>query len=272
MKIMIIDNEIEICNRLQRELRKEGHEVEYTTSPLTVIEELKKSRRDGEMYPLLLLNIEMPGMDGLTLLRHIREEFLSVEVIIMTGYREEQTVIKAMRLLAGNYITKPISLEKLNAIISDLMNRAADMSNINQEYRILVVDNEKDLCRRIKRELDKEGYQTAVTYTGKGCVDYFKKNRVDVLIADVKMPGMSGFEVLARCRKIADDFVSIIITGHGDYDTAIAALKLQAFDYLKKPLSLDGLIISVKKGVRHLNAIRGISILKERRDESTNRR
>ena len=261
MKIMIIDNEIEICNRLQRELRKEGHEVEYTTSPLNVIEELKGARGDGEPYRLLLLNIEMPGMDGLTLLRHIREEYLSVEVIIMTGYREEQTVIKAMRLLAGNYIAKPISLEKLNTIISDLK-KAVDMNDINKEYRILVVDDEKDLCRRIKCELEKEGYQTAVTYTADGCIDYFKRNRVDVLIADVRMPGMNGLDMVARCREITEDFVAIIITGHGDYDTAIAALKLQAFDYLKKPLSLDGLMVSVKKGIDHLNTLRGISNLK----------
>ncbi|MFH1408844.1 MAG: response regulator, partial [Nanoarchaeota archaeon] len=210
----------------------------------------------------------MPGMDGLTLLRHIREEYVSVEVIIMTGYREEQTVIKAMRLLAGNYITKPISLEKLNAIISDLNKTIVDMNDINKEYRILVVDDEKDLCRRIKRELEKEGYQTAVTYTGNGCIDYFKKNRVDVLIADVRMPGMNGLDMLARCREITDDFVAIIITGHGDYNTAIAALKLQAFDYLKKPISLDGLLASVKKGVERLNIVRATRSGSKERSEN----
>lgn len=261
MKILIVDDEIEICKRLQRELQKEGHEVEYRTSPLNILGDLKRARRDGIPYNLLLLNIRMPEMDGLTLLSHIREERLGVEVIITTGYREEQIVIEAIRLSVRNYLNKPVSLEEIEAVISDVQKRVVGVND--RKYRILVVDDEKDLCDRIRRELDKEGYQVAVAYTGEECIDYFKKNRVDVLIADIRMPGMSGLEMLERCRDINGDFVSIIITGHGDHETAKRSLKLGAFDYLKKPLSLDELITSVKKGIERLNALRGLSALKE---------
>lgn len=263
MKILIVDDEVEICQRLQRELQKEGHEVEYRTSPLYVLEELKRARRDAEPYNLLLLNIRMPGMNGLTLFSHIREERLGVEVIIMTGYREEQTVIEAIRLSARNYLNKPVSLEELDAALSHVHNKTAEEAYANRRYRILVVDDEQDLCRRIRREMDKEGYQTAVAYTAEECIDYFKKNKVDVLIADIKMPGMSGLEMLEECREITNDFVSIVITGHGNHETAKKALKLHAYDYLRKPLSIDALITSVKKGIEHLNALRGSSALKE---------
>ena len=123
MKVLIVDDEIEICRRLKRELQKEGHEVEYRTSPLYVLEELKRARRDGEPYNLLLLNVRMPEMDGLTLFSHIREERLGVEVIIMTGYREEQTMIEAIRLSARNYLTKPVSLEELDTALSQVHNK-----------------------------------------------------------------------------------------------------------------------------------------------------
>jgi two-component system response regulator HydG len=265
MKVLVVDDEIEICQRLQRELRKEGHKVDYRTSPLNVLKELKQARKDGEPYNLLLLNIRMPGMDGLTLFSRIREERLGVEVIIVSGYREEQTVIEAIRLSARNYLNKPVSLEELDAALSHVYNKSVEEAYANRRYRILVVDDEQDLCRRIKRELDKEGYQTAVAYTAGECIDYFKKNKVDVLIADIKMPGISGLEMLERCREITDDFVSIVITGHGDYETAKKALSLHAYDYLKKPMSLDELITSVKKGIERLNALRGISALKEER-------
>ena len=272
MKILIIDDEIEICKRLQRELQKEGHEVEYRTSPLNVVEDLKRARRDGEPYNLLLLNVRMPVMDGLTLFSHIREERLGVEVIIMTGYREEQTVIEAIRLSARNYLNKPISLEELDAAVSHVHEKAVKANNDNGKYGILVVDDEKELCNRIKRELNKEGYKTTVAYTGEECIDYFKNNKVDVLIADVRMPMMNGLEMLEQCREITSDFVSIIITGHGDYETAKKALKLDAYDYLKKPLSLDELITSVKKGIEHLDRLRGSYAVNNQKTENREQR
>jgi DNA-binding NtrC family response regulator len=271
MKILIVDDEIEICRRLQRELQKEGHEVEYRTSPLNVLEELNRARRDALPYNLLLLNIQMPGMDGLTLLRRIREECNGIEVIITTGFREENKVIDAIRLSAGNYMNKPISLEELDAAISRVHKKIVEETHRNAKYRILVVDDEKDLCTHIKCELEKEGYQTASAYTAEECIEYFRKNKVDMLIADIRMPGMSGLEMLERCREITCDFVSIIITGHGNHETAKKALKLQAYDYLKKPLSLDELITSTKKGLEHLSALRGSHALEEE-NESTHRR
>jgi DNA-binding NtrC family response regulator len=263
MKLLIVDDEIEICKRLQRELQKEGHEVEYITSPLDVLMELKKAKRDFKPYNILILNVRMPGMDGLALLRRIREEHLDVEVIITTGYRDEEVVIEAIHLSVGDYVNKPISLEELDAAISHVYNRLVKEKQGSGNYRILVVDDEKELCTRIKRELEKEGYQAASVYTAEECIEYFKKNKVDVLIADIKMPGMSGLEMLERCREIADDFVSIIITGHGNHETAKRALKLHAYDYLRKPLSIDALILSVKKSIEHLKVLRSGSALKE---------
>jgi len=262
VKILIVDDENEICRRLQRELQKEGHEVEYRTSPLFVLDDLKMARKDGAPYNLLFLNVRMPEMDGITLFSRVREERLGVEVVIMTGYRDEEIVIKAIRLAAKNYLNKPISLEELDAVVSEVIKKT-DRANSRRKYHILVVDDEKDLCDRIKREIDKEGYHAAVAYTGSECIEYFMKNRVDVLITDIKMPGMSGLEMLENCRKITKDFVSIIITGHGNHETAKRSLKLGVFNYLKKPLSLDELIISVKKGLEHLDALRGTSVLKE---------
>ena len=200
----------------------------------------------------MLLNIRMPEMDGLTLFSHIKEEHLGVEVIIITGYREEQTVIEAIRLSALNYLNKPISLAELDAAVFRAHKNAVKEKNHNGRYHILVVDDEEDLCRHIKRELDKEGYQTAVAYNGEECLDYFKKNKVDVVIADVRMPGMNGLEMLKQCKEINSDFVSIIITGHGNHEIAKQSLKLSVCDYLKKPISLEELITSVKKGIEKL--------------------
>ncbi|MBU4426060.1 MAG: response regulator, partial [Proteobacteria bacterium] len=247
MKILIVDDEISICQRLQRELQKEGHEAGYQTLSVHVLEELRKASREGKPFDLLLLNITMPEMDGLTLLRRIREERLDIGVIIMTGHRKEQTVIEAIRLSAVDYLNKPISLEELDDSVFRMREKIITEAN-NNKYRILVVDDEKKLCRRIKRELDKEGYRVTVTYSGEECLDYFKKNSVDVLIADIKMPQMNGLEMLKKCREINSGFAAIIITGHGDHEIAKKSLKLGAYDYLKKPISLFRLILMIIRG------------------------
>ena len=263
MKVLIVDDEEEICTRLQRELQKEGYVADYTTSPVGVMQKLRDAKKKGRenAYELLTLNIQMPQLSGFELLKQIREAHLDLDVIIITGYGDEDKAIEAIRLGAIDYLRKPISLDELHtAVFRVRQKRAAAEGKKAVKHRVLVVDDEPDLCERIKRELDKEGcYEVAVAYDGVEGLEYFKNNRVDVAIADIKMPRMNGLGMLDKCREITNDFVSIVITGYGDHETAIEALKMGAFNYLKKPISLDELITSVGKGVDVLGLRRGLS-------------
>ncbi|MGB7532241.1 MAG: response regulator [Halobacteriota archaeon] len=263
MKVLIVDDEEEICKWLQRELRKEGYEVDYTTSPVGVLEKLKEAKEKGKAYELLLLDLRMPQMNGLELLKGIREARLGLDVVIITGYGDEDKAAEAIRLGAFDYLRKPISLGELRTAVFRVRQKRAEEEKKALKHRVLVVDDEPDLCERIKRELEKEGcYEVAVAYDGVEGLEYFKNNRVDVAIADIRMPRMDGLEMLDKCREITDDFVSIVITGYGDHETAIEALKLSAFDYLKKPISLDELITSVSKGIEVLELRRGLAARK----------
>jgi DNA-binding NtrC family response regulator len=249
MRILIVDDEIEICQRLKRELEKEGYSVDYETSSSHALKKLKEAKKNNKPFHLLLLNIQMPEINGLSLLSHIRKERLGIEVIIISGYRDEKKVIEAIRLKARDYLKKPISLNELDTVVF----RVEELLKKQELYNILVVDDERELARLVKRELEKEGWRVKAAYSAEECLNYFKGNKIDVLITDIKMPKMDGLEMLEKCREITDDFVSIIITGHGDYEKAMKALKLGAFNYLKKPFSLDELIISVKEGIEQLN-------------------
>lgn len=262
MKVLIVDDEAEICKHLQRELRKEGYEVDYTTKSVGVLEELKGAKEKGKAYDLLLLDLRMPEVGGFEILKEIRETQLDLDVIIITGYGDEDKAIEAIRLGAIDYLRKPISLVELNTTIFRIRQKRAGEEKKALKHRILVVDDEKDLCVRIKRELDKEGYEVAVAYDGIEGMEYFKNNHVDVVIADIKMPGMNGLEMLEKCRAITDDFVSIIITGFGDHEKTITALRLGVFEYLRKPLSLEELISMVDKGIGLIESRRGFSARK----------
>ena len=259
MRVLVVDDEVGICQRLQRELQKEGCEVDYTTSPVGVLERLRNAEQEGKAHALLLLDLRMPKVDGLALLKEIREARLDLDVVIITGYGDEDKAIESIRLGAVDYLRKPISLEALRTTVFRVQQKRAAEEKRALEYSVLVVDDEKEVCARIKRELDKEGYRTAVAYDGVEGLDYFGHNRVDVAIVDIRMPRLSGLEMLEKCREISDDFVSIIVTGHGDQEMAIRALQLSVFNYLRKPISLEELVTSVGKGIELLHLRRGLA-------------
>ncbi|MCK4278126.1 MAG: response regulator, partial [Desulfurellaceae bacterium] len=257
MRVLVVDDEIEICQHLKRELEKEGYSVDYETSSSHTLKKLKEAKKSNKPFHLLLLNIQMPEINGFILLRKIRKEKIDVEVIIITGYGDEEKAIESMRLGAVDFLTKPISLKELSMVVFRIQQRRANREPAKE--RILIVEDERELCRHLKRELEKEGWRVDVAYDGTDGLEFFKSSHIDVVVADIKMPKMDGLEMLEKCREISNDFVSIIITGHGDYEKAINALKLGVFDYLKKPFSLEEFITSVKRGIEFLYLHRGLS-------------
>jgi two-component sensor histidine kinase/CheY-like chemotaxis protein len=258
MKVMVVDEDEAICKQLQAELQKEDYDVEYTTQPAGVVEKLSEAKKKGRDYAfeLLLLDLRMPETDGFTLLNEIRALDPDLDVIIISAYGDEANAIEAIRLGAIDYLKKPISLQELRTAIFRVQQKRAKETPF--EHRILVVDDEKKLCAYIKRELEMEGYKVAVAYDGPGGLQYFKNNRVDIVITDIRMPGMTGLQMLLECRKISDDFVSIIITGFDDHEKAIEALRLGVFEYLRKPLSIEEVITSIGKGIDLLSLRRGL--------------
>jgi len=118
--------------------------------------------------------------------------------------------------------------------------------------KILVVDDDRIIRERLKKLLDLEGYQTFIAEDGQKGLDIFKKEKPDIVLLDIKMPGMDGIEVLKRIKKGGKKLSRtevIIITGHGEVKTAIEALKEGAFEYIQKPVEFDELEIQIKKAL-----------------------
>lgn len=115
--------------------------------------------------------------------------------------------------------------------------------------KILVVDDEKIIRERLKKLLDLDGYETFIAAHGQEGLDIFWKEKPQIALVDIKMPGMDGIEVLKRIRKESRETEVIIITGHGGVDTAIQALREGAFGYIQKPIEYAELEIGIKKAL-----------------------
>ncbi len=119
--------------------------------------------------------------------------------------------------------------------------------------RILVVDDEMIVCESVKRILEEEGYEVETALSGKEAFEKMKANPFDLVITDLKMPGIDGMEVLKTFRKEYPDSIIIMITGFSTVETAVGAMKLGAFDYIPKPFTPDEVSIVVNKAIEKKN-------------------
>jgi len=115
--------------------------------------------------------------------------------------------------------------------------------------RILVVDDEMIVCESCKRILEEEGYEVEIALSGKEAFEKMRAAPFDIVITDLKMPGVDGMEVLRTFRAEYPDVIVIMITGFSTVETAVEAMKLGAFDYIPKPFTPDEVSIVVKKAI-----------------------
>ena len=105
--------------------------------------------------------------------------------------------------------------------------------------RILVVDDEKDFVEMFSLRLTRQGEKVSVAYSGQEALDLLEKNRIDVVVLDIRMPGMDGIETLKRIKASYPLVEVIMLTGHGSTETAVEGMKAGAFDYLMKPADFE---------------------------------
>ncbi|MBN1842831.1 MAG: response regulator [Deltaproteobacteria bacterium] len=107
--------------------------------------------------------------------------------------------------------------------------------------KVLLVDDEKDFVEMLALRLSEVGERVLSSFSGKECLETLEKEDVDVVILDIKMPGMGGIETLKEIKRRFPLVEVILLTGHGTTQTAIEGLKLGAFDYLLKPADFEDL-------------------------------
>ena len=106
---------------------------------------------------------------------------------------------------------------------------------------ILLVDDERDFVEILAMRLEEAGEKVTCAYDGQMCLDILDKEPIDVVILDIKMPGMDGINTLHKIKIMHPLVEVILLTGHGSTETAIEGMKLGAFDYLLKPADFDDL-------------------------------
>jgi DNA-binding NtrC family response regulator len=114
-------------------------------------------------------------------------------------------------------------------------------------FNILIAEDEEITLKHLLNALNKDGYKAIGTNNGLDALQKVENNSFDLLIADIKMPGLSGLELLEKTKEKSPDMEVIVITGFGSIGSAIEAMKKGASEYITKPFDLDELLLKVKK-------------------------
>jgi two-component system NtrC family response regulator len=118
--------------------------------------------------------------------------------------------------------------------------------------KILVIDDDESLRRVLEYTLQEEGYEVFTAASGEEGLELFEERQPALVITDMKMPGINGFQVLKEVKERSAEALVIIVTAFGEVDAAVKAMKLGAYDFITKPLSRDELKLTVKKALQFL--------------------
>jgi len=131
------------------------------------------------------------------------------------------------------------------------------------QNKILVIDDEEFITRSLKQHFEKEECEVFTAANGEDGIEIFKAEAPDIVILDLNMPGMGGIEALRIIRNLSSDVIIIIITAHGDIETAVSTIKIGAYDFVEKPFELDRISVLIKKALETVHLKREVTFLRE---------
>ena len=128
--------------------------------------------------------------------------------------------------------------------------------------KILIVDDDEDVAILLREALRRRGFDATAVTSGRAALEHLRTTAADVVVTDVQMDGMTGIELCEQLHRSEPDLLTIVLTGQGGIDTAIAAIRAGAYDYLTKPVKVDAVEIAITRALDHLSLKREVTRLR----------
>lgn len=130
--------------------------------------------------------------------------------------------------------------------------------------KILIIDDEKSIRKTLREILEYEKYQVDEASDGVEGIGMLQKEKYDIVLCDIKMPKMDGIEVLDKVMQLSSDMPVVMISGHGNIETAVEAVKKGAFDFIAKPLDLNRLLVTIRNAMDKSTLVTETKVLKKK--------
>jgi len=237
--ILVVDDEEPNRDILSRRLSKEGYAVTVADSGKEALDMLHLER-----YDLVLLDIMMPGIDGYEVLKRIRSEPVlhDTPVIMVTALGDESSIKRCLALGATDYVGKPFELTFLKSRIRQAVHALNNLhrssaANDAPTPAVLVVEDDEENRDLLVRRLSKFGYSAHAAGNGAEALSMIDKQAYDLILLDIMMAQMDGYQTLQkiRAREALKDTPIIMISALGDAASIARCMELGADDYIMKP-------------------------------------
>jgi len=273
LHVLVVDDDPALLAALPEalRLRMAGVTVDTADSGAAALDRIA-----AREYDAIVIDIKMPGMDGLALLAEIRTRRPDTPVLMVTGHGEHALAIQALRGGAYDFIQKPIDRDHFvaalyRAIRAHALNRrvkdrqvalercTSELEQIveklgrgREQARVLIVDDDPALLQALPQalQLRMAGVTVETADSAAVALDRIAARDYDAIVTDIKMPGMDGLALLAEIRRRQPDTPILIITGHGEYDLSVRALRAGAYDFIQKPIDRDRFVASLYRAIR----------------------
>jgi len=269
-RVLVIDDDQSVLRLIKTHLGAAGYRVDTASDGETGLQMVEEFRPR-----LVILDLLLPGIDGFVVCRRIRENphLTDTSILMMTAvYLSQEDMMQGLRIGADDYLlkpdvilSKPVHLKDLkDAVDAVFQNRTTPQIQDQARDRILVVDDDEKNLRLMKMRFASEGFEVDTAVTGQIALEKLEKFPAHLLLMDIKMPAMSGLDVLKKLRERGDDTPVVMMTAHGSESIAVEAFGFGADDYLIKPFDSSMAVHRVSQLIEKFR-------LKKSRDQLTER-
>lgn len=252
-KVLIVEDDEIARKKIGNIVEKEGFTVFLATNGVEGLELFKKEKPD-----IIISDLKMPQISGLEFVHTAKRLNPSVQIILVTGYGDVDTVISAIREGVIDYIRKPIDIDQLCVALGRAKEKLYESNRTVSYPTILVMEDDEATRKMLVRVLEKENLHVLDAANGVLGLEIFENHKVDLALIDIQMPQKNGLETLHEMKKMTKDFEALILTGYGDENSAIQAMRDGAINFLRKPIDLDHLSMSIKRALEKLNLERAL--------------
>lgn len=224
--VLIVDDDIGMTETLSDILEDSGYHVEVANDGFKAIERVK-----ARVFDVILMDIKMPGINGVETIKEIKTIQPEAAVMMMTAYSVEDLVVEALKEGAYGVMYKPINIMKVVEFIE----------SVEKSALVLIVDDDLSTCETLMDVLEEKGYRIARAHNGEEAIKKVQERSFDTIFIDVKMPVMNGLEVYLALRKIRPDIKALMMTGYRQegQDLVEEAIKNNAYTCIYKPFDVE---------------------------------
>lgn len=237
-QILVVDDQEGVRLTLKGILSRKGYQVSVAEDGFQALEAVRKNK-----FKVVFMDIKMPGMNGVETFIKMKEISPDTTVIMMTAFTLENEVTQAVQEGAYAIINKPFDMERIWQILEEC---------IGSRPVVMVVDDRMEDRKTIKGILEAKGFRVQEAESGEACLDMIQKQKFQIILMDVKMPGIDGVQTLKQIKKIRPDAGVIMMSGFSVEEMLQEAVQSGSFCTLRKPLEMETLITEIDRCLKNV--------------------